>query len=184
VAAAYTGDPDRLLLVVDGGQGRLRLVLYAQATRREIASIDDVALARYDASTDRVYFSRASGDGLWRADAALGDVVRVSDASPGVQDVRNWGVFEGQPFYIGHGEDCPTVWRPLLAPAGIATCVSREGGAIGGSVARDGARTWLYLGLPSRQNVDIGWTDLGPPSAMGAKPQGEPMPAGSHGNAP
>src|SRR5690606_41621476 len=39
VFAAYTGDPDRLLVGVDGGQGRARLALYARPAWPAIASI-------------------------------------------------------------------------------------------------------------------------------------------------
>jgi DNA-binding winged helix-turn-helix (wHTH) protein/Tol biopolymer transport system component len=166
VAVAYGAGPDQLLVVVDAGQGRLRLALYAQEARREIASIDDVALARHAPSDNRIWFTRTSAGGLWRANADLGDVTRVSEASPSVQDYRNWAVTAGQLHYFGQGPSCATLWRPLLERT-AGTCISPESAAIGGSsVVVDGA-TWLYLGLPSRQNIDVGWSALPPASTSG-----------------
>ncbi|WP_238345778.1 winged helix-turn-helix domain-containing protein [Luteimonas saliphila] len=160
VFAAYTGDPDRLLVGVDGGQGRIRLVLYARVDWREIASIDDVAVARYDATGDRVFFTRPSKVGLWRADPGLREATQVSEVDPAPQHYRHWGVFGGRPFYNGPGGGCATSWRPLLESDAAGACVSRDGVAIAGSPSVDGTATWLYLGLPMAQNIDIGWAAL------------------------
>ncbi|WP_187471068.1 winged helix-turn-helix domain-containing protein [Luteimonas viscosa] len=160
VFAAYTGDPDRLLVGVDGGQGRIRLVLYTRGDWREIASVDDVAVARYDATGGDIYFTRPSKVGLWRADPALREIARVSADDPTPQHYRHWGVFGGRLFYNGPGGGCATSWRPLLEAGSAGACVSRDGGAIAGSPSVDGAGEWLYLGLPMSQNIDIGWAAL------------------------
>ena len=169
VFAAYADDPGQLLVGVDDGRGRVRLVLYARDGWRELAGEDDVGLARYDASTRAVLFTRPSAPGLWRADASLRGSARIADTLPEPLHYRHWGMYAGRAYSIGPDSDCATPWRPL--PRGAAdtargTCISRDGIAIGGSPAVDAQGRWVYLGLPVSQNVDIGWTAL--PPGLGA----------------
>lgn len=165
VFAAYTARPDRLLVGVDDGRGRVRLVLYARDDWRELAAEDDVGLARYDAASDAIVFTRPSAPGLWRADASLRGIARISDTRPEPQHYRHWGMHGGRAYSIGPEPGCATPWRELQA-AGPGSCLSRDGVAVGGSPAVDGQGRWLYLGLPMTQSVDIGWTRL--PQALRA----------------
>lgn len=160
VFAAYGARPGELLVGVDSGQGRIRLVLYARDGWRALASLDDVAVARYDPVANRVYFTRPSRAGLWRAGPALEDVAPVSDAFPAPQHYRHWGVFQGQVHYNGPAEGCATTWQPLPGTAAATRCLSRDSLAIAGSPSVDAAGRWLYLGLPMAQNIDIGWSAL------------------------
>ena len=167
--ASYAGARDRLLVGVDSGQGRLRLVLYALPDWRVLGSEDDVAVARHDDAGGAIYFTRPSRVGLWRADAMLRNVVEVSNAYPAPQLYRHWGLVDGMPYYVGSSGGCAAVWRPLPASAGAAVdaprppCLSRDGGVIAGSPAVDRRAGWIYLGLPVAENIDVGWTAL-PPS--------------------
>ena len=159
VFAAYTDRADRLLVGVDDGRGRVRLVLYAREGWRELASEDDVGLARYDASSGAVLFTRPSAPGLWRTDASLQGSVRISEALPDTQYYRHWGLHAGRVYSIGPESGCATPWRPLPG-SGPARCIFREGVAVGGSPTLDAQGRWLYLGLPMSQNIDIGWGAL------------------------
>lgn len=159
--AAYTGDPQRLLVGVDGGQGRLRLVLYRLPSWEALASIDDVAVARYDELNDQVYFTRPSRRGVWRADAALQNVVQVADRQPDPGFYRQWGIVGGQLYYNGPGDGCETAWQRIFTmPETDGACVARRGAAIAGSPSVDRAGQWLYIGLPLQQNVDVGWVGI------------------------
>ncbi|QOW22574.1 MULTISPECIES: winged helix-turn-helix domain-containing protein [Lysobacteraceae] len=68
------GGPDqRLLVLADRGDGRLRLSLFADPERPDapLASVDDVTRIQVDAPRDRVIFSRLGDSGLWQADPDL-----------------------------------------------------------------------------------------------------------------
>lgn len=163
VFAAYVDQPGRLLVGVDDGGGRVRMVLYARHDWRELAGEDDVGLARFDAGTGAVLFTRPSTPGLWRADASLHRSRRIADTLPEPQHYRHWGVHRGRAYSIGPDSDCATPWRPLLPAAddaGPGTCISRDAIAVGGSPAVDAQGRHVYLGLPMSQNIDIGWTGL------------------------
>ncbi|MGY1408304.1 winged helix-turn-helix domain-containing protein [Luteimonas sp. A611] len=178
VFAAYVDQPGRLLVGVDGGQGRVRLVLYARHGWRELAGEDDVGLARYDAGTGAVLFTRPSTPGLWRADASLRGSARIADTLPEPQHYRHWGMHGGRAYSIGPDSDCATPWRPLLpgvGDAGRGSCISRDGIAVGGSPAVDAQGGRVYLGLPMSQNIDIGWAEL--PQGVDAAALGTPGPA-------
>ena len=162
VFATYTGDPGRLLVGIDDGNGRVRAVLYRRADWQVLAAEDDVALARYDPGADALLFSRSSVPGLWRSDAALGDIVQVSGVLPTPSHYRHWALLDGRAYSIAPEGDCATPWRPLSGGAD-GPCISRKGGAVGGSPTVDGR--WLYLGLPVSQNVDIGWARLPRPAS-------------------
>jgi hypothetical protein len=173
VFAGYVDQPDRLLVGVDDGGGRVRLVLYARQDWRELAAEDDVGIARYDADTGAVLFTRPSAPGLWRADAALRASIRIADTLPEPQHYRHWGMHGGRAYSISPESDCATPWRPLLPAAGDAgpvTCIARDGIAIGGSPAVDAQERRVYLGLPLSQNIDIGWTQLPRETATAGTP--------------
>lgn len=173
--AAYTNDPQRLLVGVDAGQGRLRLVSYRLPSWETETSVDDVAVARYDAAANAVYFTRPSLPGLWRTDAGLHHVSRVDGAFPWLkQYYRQWGLVGSRIFYNGPYEGCQTAWLPLLREAQRPVdCLLRDGAAIGGSPSSDRAGAWLYLGLPLDANIDVGGASLAglrahPPVQAGA----------------
>ncbi len=169
--AVYAGRRDRLLVGVDSGQGRLRLVLYALPDWRALGTLDDVAIARHDPASGHVYFTRPSRVGIWRADAMLRQVEEVSDRQPSPQHYRQWGLVDGTPYYSGPGADCGTMWRPLPEReerGGV--CLSREGVAIAGSPGVDRAGGWIYFALPLNENIDVGWAALSPAIRMKPSP--------------
>ena len=67
------GPDQRLLVLADGGDGRLRLSLFADAAHPEtaIATLDDVVRVQVDAPRDRLLFARRSDPGLWQASLDL-----------------------------------------------------------------------------------------------------------------
>lgn len=161
VFAAYAGDPARLLVGVDGGQGRVRLVLYQRQDWQVLATVDDVAVARLDPASGQVYFTRPSQAGIWRADGDLRNVQRVVATLPAPQHYRHWGLVGGHLYYGGPVEGCATAWQPLAqAHTGPVPCLSRDLLAVAGSQSVDRDGGWLYLGLPITQNIDVGATAL------------------------
>ena len=169
--AAYAGSRDRLLVGVDSGQGRLRLVLYALPDWRALGALDDVAIARHDPAGGHVYFTRPSRIGIWRADAALRGVAEVSGLLPSPQHYRQWGLVDGTPYYSGPSGNCGTVWRPLRAQEGErGVCLSRDGVAIAGSPGVDRVGGWIYFALPIVENIDVGWAALSPSMRAIASP--------------
>ncbi len=176
--AAYAGRRDRLLVGIDSGQGRLRLVLYALPDWRALGAVDDVAIARHDPAGGHVYFTRPSRIGIWRADAALREVVEVSGLLPPPQHYRQWGLVDGTPYYSGPSGNCGTVWRPLRAQEGErGVCLSRDGVSIAGSPGVDRVGGWIYLALPIVENIDVGWAAL-PPSMRALAPPSRAEAAG------
>ena len=167
VFASYAGDPARLLVGVDDGRGRVRLVLYAREGWRELAVEDDVALARYDAASDSVLWTRPGAAGLWRADPMLRGAARIDEAGPAPPYYRHWAVHAGQAYSLAPGPGCAAPWRALGNASGVAAerCLSREAAVVGGSPALDTHGGWLYFGLPMSQNVDVGATLLPRPMA-------------------
>lgn len=171
--AAYAGSRDRLLVGVDSGQGRLRLVLYALPDWRALGAVDDVAVARHDPVAGQVYFTRPSRIGMWRADTMLREVVEVSSQQPSPQHYRQWGLVDGTPYYSGPSGNCGTVWRPLPMQGGErGVCLSRSGVAIAGSPSVDRVGGWIYFALPVNENIDVGWAALSPPMRAIASPAG------------
>ena len=158
VFASYAGDAGRLLVGVDDGRGRVRLVLYAREGWRELATEDDVALARYDAASDSVLWTRPAIAGLWRADAMLRGATRLPGGQPAPPYYRHWGVHAGHAYSIAPARGCAAPWRPLDAAAGdgAGRCLSSDAAVVGGSPALDARGGWMYLGLPVSQNVDVG----------------------------
>lgn len=166
VFAAYAGDGGQLLVGVDDGRGRVRMVLYRRSDWQVLAAEENVSLARFDAASGAVFFTRASIPGLWRSDLSLRDGVAVSGELPDPQYYRHWVLSEGRAYSIRPESGCATPWRPLGAATGGARCISRDDVAIGGAPALDAQGQWLYLGLPISQNIDIGWALLPRPGAI------------------
>jgi len=161
VFAAYTGEADQLLVGVDGGAGRMRLVRYRLPEWRELASLDDVAVARYDHHVDRVCFTRPARPGLWCADGALRRVEQISRVFPDPERYREWTIAGGRILTTLPDGDCATAWSEL-AGDGLRPlrCLSREHMVVAGSTSADDAAATVYLSLPLEQDVDIGWAPL------------------------
>jgi Tol biopolymer transport system component/DNA-binding winged helix-turn-helix (wHTH) protein len=157
--AAYTGDPDQLLVGVDAGQGRLRLVLFRRQDWKVLARLDDVTLARYDAVGERVCFTRASGPGLWCADAALANLVQVSRELPGLDRYRDWNIAGGQIQLLDPRPGCQ-VHVLHVGQAQSGHCLHAGQTLVEGSLALEPAGRWLYLSLVMDANVDIGAASL------------------------
>jgi hypothetical protein len=163
VYAAYTDTPERMLVGSDGGEGKLRLTLYdaSAPTWRELASIDDVALAKFDPQRKRVYFTRASRPGLWSSDAGLQNVVLVEATRPYPMSYRNWTLIGGVPYQIARTENCALAWSRLPKPdKQDAVCLDKSRGSMTGSPGVAVSDDSVYLAMPISENVDIGWAML------------------------
>ncbi len=164
----------RLLLVVDGGSGRLsmRIVAAATAPGRVIAQMDDVGEARFDPASGLAYFVRSSSPGLWRAGLDLDAPELVDGDQPTAYWLRRWAVLDGRPFALRTAAPaCLADWRWL----GGATppnpgCLDRERRGVPSlapMVSADGK--WLYASMVAGQeNSDIGLLELDSPEAGGA----------------
>ena len=166
--AAYPREPDQLLVGVDGGAGRTRLVRYQLPEWRELASLDDVAVARYDRASDRVCFTRPARAGLWCADPMLERVVQVSVATPEPERYREWAFAGGQLVSSVAGRDCATAWTALDAAAAAVRCLSRTHAVVQGSTSVDAEARRAYLALPLEEELDVGHAWLPPPGGRDA----------------
>jgi len=135
--------------------GRWLLVPYARQGRRELAAGDDVALARYDAASDSVLWTRPAAPGLWRADPMLRGARRIADGQPAQPYDRHWAMQAGQACLIAPAAGCAASWRPPDDDA-AARCLSHDAAVAGGSPALDAHGGWMYFGLPRSQNMDVG----------------------------
>ncbi len=158
--AAWTGRPDQLLVGVDGSGGSTRLVLYQLPEWRELASLDDVALARYDYRQDRVCFSRTTRSGLWCADPALQRVVQVGMDAPVPEQYREWLVAGGRIFSTAPAPGCATGWSEIGAGAARPRCLSHTHAVASGSASVDEAGRHAFLALPLEDDMDVGLASL------------------------
>lgn len=153
----------RLLLLVDPGQGRLvlRIVDASKPAWRVIAQLDDVGEARFDAASGQVVFVRASVPGLWRAGLDLRAPVQVDAGLPTNYWLRRWALLGGRAFALRTAAPaCMSRWHWLGAPAAEADagCLdARRRGAptLAPTLSRDGR--WLYVSMVvGQQDSDIG----------------------------
>lgn len=161
--AAYTDRPDRLLVGIDAGQGRLQLTLYSLPDWRRIASLDDVAVARHDPAGHRVCFTRPARRGLWCADPTLQAVVQHDAGFPDAAHYREWSLAAGTPHYTGPTGGCGTAWLPLgdtRRNGGRTRCLIAAQATLPGSSSVDREGRWFYASLPLEHNIDVGWTSL------------------------
>lgn len=162
VYAAYTDTPERMLVGSDGGEGRLRLTLYdtSASTWRELASIDDVALAKFDPERKRVYFTRASRPGLWSSDAGLQNVTLVA-SRPYPMNYRNWAIGDSDIYLVSRTANCALTWSRLPEPdKDDGICLDKSRGTTTGAPGVNASGGSVYLAMPVSDNVDIGWAML------------------------
>ncbi|MEO8365287.1 MAG: winged helix-turn-helix domain-containing protein [Pseudoxanthomonas sp.] len=164
IYAAYTDDPKHLLVGADGGEGRLRVALYDRSVTpwRELASLDDVALVKYDSAHRIVYFTRMSKPGLWRSDMRLGGAELVDESHPHVpSEYKRWSIGPDAVYFLDWSEDCATGWIKMGEPRSKpALCLERkvESWPVGPSLDRSGKS--LYVTMDVSNSSDIGWADL------------------------
>ena len=164
IYAAYTDDPRRLLVGADSGEGRLRVVLYDRSVSpwRELASLEDVALVKYDAAHRNVYFTRMSKPGLWRADMRLGGVEVVDAFRPRVpSEYKRWSIGPDAVYFLDWNESCSTGWIRMGEPKSQPTlCLEKkvESWPLGPSLDSSGRS--LYVTMDISNSSDIGLADL------------------------
>ena len=164
IYAAYTDDPKRLLVGADSGEGRLRVVLYDRSVSpwRELASLEDVALVKYDAAHRQVYFTRMSKPGLWRTDMQLGGAEVVDAFRPRVpSEYKRWSIGSDGVYFLDWNEACATGWIKMGEPRSRSPlCLERkiESWPLGPSLDRSGK--YLYVTMDVSNSSDIGLADL------------------------
>ncbi len=164
IYAAYTNDPHRLLVGVDGGEGRLRVALYDRSTSpwRELVSLNDVALVKYDADHRQIYFTRMSKPGLWRTNMELGQVELVDALRPRLPiEYKRWTIGSDGPYFLDWDEACSTGWIKMGAPStATPRCLApkADSWSVGPSLDHDGKSLYVNMGISS--SSDIGWADL------------------------
>ncbi|MGH8061216.1 MAG: winged helix-turn-helix domain-containing protein [Pseudoxanthomonas sp.] len=164
IYAAYTDDPKRLLVGADSGEGRLRVVLYDRSVSpwRELASLEDVALVKYDAAHRQVYFTRMSKPGLWRTDMQLGGAEVVDAFRPRVpSEYKRWSIGPDGVYFLDWNEGCATGWIKMGEPKSHPPlCLEQkiESWPLGPSLDRSGK--YLYVTMDVSNSSDIGLADL------------------------
>lgn len=164
VYAAYTLDPDLLLVGSDSGEGRLRVVLYDRSRTpwREISSLQDVALVRFDAPKDRIYFTRVTKPGIWSASPMLDDLQVLDAHRPRTaREYKRWAIGPDGVYYMDGSERCATGWIRMGAPEKESSyCLDRdiEAWPLPPSMDRSGKQ--IFLTLDVSNNADIGLADI------------------------
>ena len=115
VFAEYMPEPSRILIVADGGAGRLGLSLYDTSVTpwRMLAHLEDVALTRVDSVHKRILFTRPQTPGLWETSYGLSSPRRISDL-PEVGGGRRLIVDESGIWLAAIDEEnCNLLWLQL-----------------------------------------------------------------------
>jgi len=164
IYAAYTPDPNLLLVGSDSGEGRLRVVLYDRSKTpwREISSLQDVALVRFDAPKNRIYFTRVTKPGIWSASPMLDDLQVLDANRPRMaKEYKRWAIGPDGVYYMDWSERCATGWIKMGAPEQQpAYCLDRQVEAWPLPPTMDRTGKHIYLTLDVSNNADIGLADI------------------------
>lgn len=169
--ALYGQQSNQMLVVERDRDERMRLSLFDRTTTpwRLLGSIEGVSQARYDATGERVLFTRLSASGLWSADAALTpqSIRQVRGDQPSRWRYRSWAVSgDGQIDYLSNRADCATAFARLSAASSDTThCLDAErlGTGNGFSASPDGSA--VYVALAVADGSDIGIMSLPEPTS-------------------
>ncbi|RYZ74108.1 MAG: biopolymer transporter Tol [Lysobacteraceae bacterium] len=164
IYAAYTGEANQLIVGSDSGEGRLRAVLYdrSQSPWRELATLQDVALVRFDARNDRIYFTRVTKPGTWSASTGLQDVQVVDAARPRLaREYKRWDIGADGVYFLDWSERCATGWSKMGTPSSQSPlCLDKEVEAWPLSPSADRTGKAVFLTLDVSNNADVGLADL------------------------
>ncbi len=152
----------RLLMVADVGDGRLSLRLLDTRANpwRELARRDGVGEARYDATSDAIWYARTDVPGLWRTDPALKTEANVDREQPVLYWIRLWMLAQGKPYSVQATTDCTMGLRPFAGGA-PAHCLERDVRYAVGEPTLTADAGWLYFSASTRpENIDIGTVKL------------------------
>jgi len=163
IYAAYTDNPNHLIVGSDSGDGRLRAVLYdlSASPWREIASLQDVALVRFDPGKNRVYITRVTKPGIWSANSELGDLQVLDATRPRMaKEYKRWAIGTDGVYYMDWSEECSTGWIRMGAPKSQTPfCLDREIEAWPLPPTMDRTGKHIYLTMDVSNNSDIGLVD-------------------------
>ncbi|KAF1708436.1 winged helix-turn-helix domain-containing protein [Pseudoxanthomonas sacheonensis] len=164
IYAAYTSDPNLLLVGSDSGEGRLRAVLYDRSKTpwREISSLQDVALVRFDVPRNRIYFTRVTKPGIWSASPMLDDLQVLDAHRPRMaKDYKRWAIGPDGVYYMDWSERCATGWIRMGSPESQpAYCLDRDVEAWPLPPTMDRSGKHIFLTLDVSNNADIGFADI------------------------
>lgn len=163
--AAYSPDPNRLLVVAEREQGRTGLVLYDRSREpwRVVAEINDVLMALPDRANGGVAFVRAFKPGVWRANSDLSDPREIDRVSMQGR-IRTLATAADGVWLLDRRPECRWFWRKLAgpspssperSPAQNGRCLG-DGPVMPEGLSYDGAHRRLYVGIANEAGRDIG----------------------------
>lgn len=160
------GDPRRLLVLQESGQGGTQLVVYDRSTTpwRSLRILPGVSQARYDVATDTVLFTRLDASGLWRIDPGLdpGRLDHAVQGQPTRWRYRSWAVdTTGALGYLRTDHDCNSMLG--LARSGrvspettVRQCLDPDSNSAVNGFSIDARNNVAYVALAPNDGSDIG----------------------------
>ncbi|MHC9086760.1 winged helix-turn-helix domain-containing protein [Luteimonas sp. RIT-PG2_3] len=171
------GDPRRLLVLQESGQGGTQLVLYDRTGTpwRPLSTVQGVSQARYDAAGNSVLFTRLDASGLWRIDPGL-DTARLTRAvedQPTRWRYRSWAVDStGGLAYLRPDRDCNSLLGlsrsgRVSAETSERQCLDPDANNAVNGFSIDMRNNVAYVALAPSDGTDIGIM----PTPRGAAPR-------------
>lgn len=170
IQAAFAPGPDgpdqRLLVLADRGDGRLRLSLFADTHRpgEPLATMDDVTRVQVDAPRGRVIFSRLGDPGLWQVDADLDqESIRPLELQEGLTRWQHAWVAagDGGTYLVRRTPGCPALLVHDRGGEGQQVCLDADRRAATRAFSFTPRTGELFITLAEFDGGDIGFANLG-----------------------
>jgi Tol biopolymer transport system component/DNA-binding winged helix-turn-helix (wHTH) protein len=171
VHVAYHPDADRILVIAEREQGRLRLILYDRSVRpwRALAQIDDAVYGFVDATERRIVFIRTYNPEIWQADLDLSNVRRIDEVGLRAR-IRTLTAASDGVWILDVGEHCEWRWRRVSgARPAFSQCLG-SGSYVPAGVSYDAASRQLFASTPNFSGLDIGLLPLSVFASAGEAP--------------
>src|SRR5690606_31571413 len=163
------GPDQRLLVLADDGDGRLRLSLFPDVARpgTAIATLADVARVQLDAPRARLVFARHSEQGLWQVSLDL-DPASIRPLAPGTVTAPwhdAWSAAaDGGTYFIRRTPGCAALLiherNDANAPAAAGRCLDPARRAATRAFTFNPRTGTVYLTLAEYDGGDIGFATL------------------------
>ena len=168
VLVAYHPDPNRILVVAEREQGRLRMILYDRSVQpwRALAQIDDAVFGFADPTEPRIVFARTYNPAIWQADLDLSHVRRIDEVGMRAR-IRTITPTGDGVRVMDVGPGCEWRWRRVNgARPASAQCLG-NGSYQPNGVSFDAASGQLFAATPNFSGLDIGLLPLSVIAAAG-----------------
>ncbi|WP_222565597.1 winged helix-turn-helix domain-containing protein [Novilysobacter antarcticus] len=171
VQAAFAPGPDgpdqRLLVLADRGDGRLRLSLFADTDRpgEPLTTMDDVTRVQVDGPRNRVIFSRLGDPGLWQMDVDLEpESIRPLELPEGLSRWHHaWAAAsDGGTYLVRRTPDCPALMVNVRNGEGQQVCLDADRRAATRAFTFNPRTAQLFITLAEYDGGDIGFATLSP----------------------